>query len=75
MYLRTMMCASGYTGQLSCEGLLLWQAAQINREKGLSAAGSKAALAGDANLKQETCSLYKVHLPCAAVLHGPSVLL
>ena len=31
----------------------------MNREKGLSAAGSKAALAGDANLKQETCSLYK----------------
>jgi hypothetical protein len=50
--------------------LLIWQAAQINREKGLSAAGSKAALAGDANLKQETCSLYKVHLQSACSSSG-----
>ncbi len=35
------------------------QATKINREKGLSAAGSRAALAGDENEKRETCSLYK----------------
>lgn len=35
------------------------QAAKANREKGLSAAGTKAALAGNELLKPETCSLYK----------------
>ncbi len=55
--------------------MLQLQAAQINREKGLSAAGSKAALAGDANLKQETCSLYKVHVQsvCSSGGCGPDV--
>jgi len=35
------------------------QAARANRLKGLSSAGSKAALAGDPNRPPETCSLYK----------------
>lgn len=35
------------------------QAAKVNREKGLSAAGSKAALAGNENEERVTCSLYK----------------
>ena len=37
----------------------LTQAAKVNREKGVSAAGSKAALAGDETLKPQTQSLYK----------------
>lgn len=35
------------------------QTAKANREKGLSAAGTKAALAGNEKTKPETCSLYK----------------